>query len=67
MQLDQPERRDITGLRSAAQAAQFLNVSERHVWKMKAAGDLPFVQLGRRVLFTEADLIDAIMKARVAS
>lgn len=55
------------GLRNAEQAAAFLGLSTRSVWRMKDSGDLPHVRLGRRVLFTEDDLIDAIMKRRVAS
>ena len=38
------------------QAAQTLQISERKLWGMKAAGEIPHVLLGRCVRYPVADL-----------
>ncbi|ASV74154.1 hypothetical protein THTE_1552 [Thermogutta terrifontis] len=40
-------------LLTAHECAQFLRVSRRHLDRLKAVEGLPFVRLGRRVLFPE--------------
>ena len=47
-------------LLSAAEAADLLRCSERHVWRHKSAGALPPVHIGRRVYFHRADVLALI-------
>ena len=47
-------------------AADLLNVSTKHVGRMVAAGQLPHVRLGGRVLFLLDDLITEIHRNRIA-
>lgn len=49
---------------TAAQLAEVLNVSERHVWRMADAGELPApIRIGRRVLWPRK-AIDLWLAAR---
>jgi excisionase family DNA binding protein len=38
------------------QAAKVLGISERKLWSLKAAGEIPFIQLGRATLYPVAAL-----------
>lgn len=48
------------------QVAAILGVSTKTVSRMYRDGELPHVRLGRSVRFTEADVLAAISRARVA-
>jgi excisionase family DNA binding protein len=37
-------------------AAKLLGISERKLWSLKAAGEIPFIQLGRATLYPVAAL-----------
>lgn len=50
---------------SAAEAAAYLGVSERHLWTQTKARRIPHVKLGRRVLYPVKEL-DAWLEDRAA-
>jgi excisionase family DNA binding protein len=43
-------------LLSIDEAAKQLSVSARYLWTMQQRGEIPFVRIGRRVLFAVKDL-----------
>lgn len=53
------------GLLSKPGAASYLSICTRSVDNLMKDGSLPYVKLGRRVLFRQADL-DRLIEARIA-
>jgi excisionase family DNA binding protein len=47
-------------LLDVTEVAKILNVSEQMVYKLKDIGEIPHVQVGRRVMFREQDVIDYV-------
>jgi len=41
----------IIGALNVKQAAQYIGVSERNIWRLKANGDIPHSQIGGRIVF----------------
>jgi excisionase family DNA binding protein len=48
---DAPQR-----LLTAREAAAYLRISERKLWSMTSAGEVPHLRIGARVLYPERDL-----------
>lgn len=48
-----------------AAAAGHLNVTERHIRRLRAENGLPFIKLGSKVRFLRSDLDEFIAEARV--
>jgi len=51
---------------SVAEAASYLAISQRGVWNLIAAGSLPSVRLGRRVLI-DREQLDRLINASAAA
>ena len=49
---------------SAREAARRLGISERLLWSLTNAGDIPHVRINRRVLYSPEDLRDWIARSR---
>ena len=47
-------------LLDVTEVAKMLNVSEQMVYKLKDIGEIPYVPIGRRIMFREQDVIDYI-------
>ena len=47
---------------SAAQAAKTLGISPRSLWTQTQSGTIPFIQLGRRVMYSPSSLQDWVTK-----
>ncbi len=47
---------------SAVQAAKELGISPRSLWTLTRAGTIPFIQLGRRVMYSPSSLQDWIAR-----
>lgn len=45
-------------VRNVPEAAEFLGLSERYLWRLIASGEFPHRRVGRRVLITEDDLAE---------
>jgi excisionase family DNA binding protein len=56
---------DQPGLLSREQAARHLGISTRNLDYLREAGRLPFVQIGRRVVFVPADLEHFVQSRRI--
>lgn len=52
-------------LLTSKESATYLAISERKLWSMSKAGDIPAVRLGRAVRYDLQDLDDFIMKAKM--
>jgi len=52
---------------TAGEAADVLRVSRSWIFKLVSARDIPFVRLGRRVLFDRAELVAWAKSRRVAT
>jgi excisionase family DNA binding protein len=50
-------------LRTRAETARQLHISERHLWKITASGELPAIKIGRTVRYAQQD-IDAFIASR---
>jgi excisionase family DNA binding protein len=55
-----------SGLLTRAQAARYLTISPRNLDYLRAAGTMPFIQIGRRVLFSRLDLDQFVESRKVA-
>jgi excisionase family DNA binding protein len=55
---------EMKALFTKREASQFLRISPRSIFTYTKEGKLPAVQLGRRVLYTEADLLHFVAKHR---
>ena len=53
------------GLRSREQSAKQLNISTRNLDYLLAAGDLPYIKIGRRILLDPQDLQKFIAARKV--
>ncbi|MEM6267128.1 MAG: helix-turn-helix domain-containing protein [Pseudomonadota bacterium] len=53
-------------LLTGSEAAKALRISERELRKARRAGELSYIKRGRRVLYSQQDLIDFIDAHRVA-
>ena len=47
---------------SAAEAAKLLGISERMLWTMTKAGEVPHIRLGRRTLYPRPLLEEWVLK-----
>ena len=56
------ERDGLPLLISAVQAAKELGISPRSLWTLTQAGTIPFIQLGRRVMYSPSSLQDWVTK-----
>ena len=50
---------------SATQAAKTLGISPRSLWTLTRAGTIPFIQLGRRVMYSPSSLQDWVARNTV--
>jgi len=50
------ERENLPLLISAVQAAKELGISRRNLWTQTQSGTIPFIQLGRRVMYSPSSL-----------
>jgi excisionase family DNA binding protein len=64
MFLDAPHSNE-SGLLTRAQAAKYLKISARNLDYLRAMGRMPFIQIGRRVLFSQKDVDQFIHAHRV--
>ncbi len=55
---------ETTRLMTSRDAAKYLCISERKLWSMTQAGEIPAVRLGRAVRFDIKDLENFIQKAK---
>jgi predicted DNA-binding transcriptional regulator AlpA len=55
-------REDLPLLISAVQAAKELGISPRSLWTLTQAGTIPFIQLGRRVMYSPSSLQDWVAR-----
>ena len=55
-------REDLPLLISAVQAAKELGISPRSLWTLTQAGTIPFIQLGRRVMYSPCSLQDWVAR-----
>lgn len=55
---------DESHLLRAAEAAELLAISERHLWSLTKSGEIRCVRLGRAVRYDRADLLDSIDKLK---
>ena len=53
---------DLPLLISANKAAETLGVSARTLWTLTRAGTIPFIQLGRRVMYSPSSLQDWVAR-----
>ena len=51
-------------LLTSKESATYLAISERKLWSMSKAGDIPAVRLGRCVRFDQIDLDRVIQRAK---
>jgi len=51
------------GALNVKQAAQYIGVSERMLWRLKANGDIPHSQINRRIVFRKKAL-DQFLKEK---
>jgi hypothetical protein len=56
------ERDGLPLLISAVQAAKELGISPRSLWTLTQAGTIPFIQLGRRVMYSPSSLQDWVAR-----
>ena len=49
----------------SAGAAEVLHTSERHVRRLRAEHDLPYIRLGTKIRFLRGDLDDYVANSRV--
>ena len=47
---------------NATQAAKTLGISPRSLWTLTQAGTIPFIQLGRRVMYSPSSLQDWVAR-----
>ena len=47
---------------NATQAAKTLGISPRRLWTLTQAGTIPFIQLGRRVMYSPSSLQDWVAR-----
>ena len=53
---------DLPLLIGATMAAKTLGISPRSLWTLTRAGTIPFIQLGRRVMYSPSSLQDWVTK-----
>ena len=56
------ERENLPLLIGATMAAKTLGISPRSLWTLTRAGTIPFIQLGRRVMYSPSSLQDWIAR-----
>lgn len=44
-------------LMTEREASRWLGLCTRTLWKLRKAGQIPYVQIGRRVMYDRADLV----------
>ena len=65
MEFDRTQENDWKSRRliTSVEAAEYLDISERHLWTITHRGDLPAIKLGRSKRYSQADL-DAYIDRR---
>ena len=53
------------GALNVKQAAQYIGVSERTLWRLKANGDIPHSQIGGRIVFRKKTLDEFLEEKEV--
>jgi len=54
------DRTSEKALLSEREAAAFLNISPRHLWRLRQRGQIPYTRLGGRVLYPKSKLLEWI-------
>lgn len=54
------DRTSEKALLSERQAACLLNISPRHLWRLRQRGVVPYIRLGGRILYPKAKLLEWI-------
>ena len=56
---------DLPRYLTAAEAAEYLRISTRHLRRETASGNIPVSRLGRKLLYDRAELDDYVRRSRV--